>query len=53
MKTETRKMAEQIQAKTGQSLVTIHWYANQYLEAGLCETTIEALTYMAELEGAK
>ena len=49
MKTETRKLAEQIQKKTGESLVYINFLAMGYVQAGLCQNRLEALRYMAGL----
>lgn len=48
MKTETRKLSELIQAKTGKSLVFINYQAMQFVEMGLVKTRKEALEYMLD-----
>jgi hypothetical protein len=52
-KTVTRKIADKIQIKTGQSLVVIHHQAMKYVELGLSgiETREDALNYMLEVIG--
>ena len=52
MKTETRILAEKIQAKTGSTLISINSMAMRYLVAGLFDTRLEALSYVLELSEA-
>lgn len=49
-KTPTRQIAEQIQKFIGKDLIWINWCAQQYISAGLCKDTKEALEYMLKLE---
>lgn len=47
--TETRKIAEQIKAKTNSSLILINFQAMQFVNAGLCASHKEALLYMLSI----
>lgn len=49
-KSETRNLAEKIQAKNGKSLISIQLIAAQMVEAGMAKTRKEALEYMLEIE---
>jgi flavodoxin len=43
MKTETRKIAEKIQAITGESLISINYKASLFVSAGLAANQLDAL----------
>jgi hypothetical protein len=54
MKTETRKLADQIHRLTGASLVLINLAGRQYVSMGLCKTQIEALEQiLSDIENMK
>lgn len=49
-KSATRQAAEELQKLTGASLLSIGFYAGQYVKGGLCETLDEAIKYMIEVQ---
>jgi hypothetical protein len=47
--TQTRKIAEQIKAKTGLPIISIHTIAMKYVKAGLAANLLAAYEYMVEI----